>query len=52
MTAKAIFKLKPETEERKVRVWVVSDAYVGMKWEMEVEVPAVPKVVDEGKKRL
>jgi len=51
MTAKAVMKLKPETEERKVMVWVVSDAYVGMKWEVEVEVPAVPKVVDEGKKR-
>lgn len=49
-TAKAVVKLKPETEERKVRVWVFSDAYVGMKWEVEVEVPAVPKVVDEGKK--
>lgn len=50
VTARAVIKLKPETQERKVRVWVVSDAYVGMEWEVEVEVPGAPKVVDKGKK--
>ena len=49
-TARAVFKLKPETKERKVTVCVVSDAYVGLQWEVEVDVPAVPLVEeDEGK---
>ena len=49
-TARAVIKLEPETEERKLKVLVVSDAYVGMKWEVEVEVPAVPRVEEGGKK--
>ena len=51
-TARAVFKLKPETRERKVTVCVVSDAYVGLQWEVEVDVPAVPLVEeDEGKNK-
>ena len=50
VSARAMLRLKPETEERKLRLLVVSDAYIGMKWEMEVEVPAVPKLDDGGKK--
>ena len=51
-TARAVFKLKPETRERKLTVCVVSDAYVGLQWEVEVDVPAVPLVEDdEGKKK-
>lgn len=50
VTARAVFKLQPGHEERKVRLFVVSDAYVGLERQKEVEVPAVPKVEDEGKK--
>ena len=51
-TARAVFNLKPETRERKVTVCVVSDAYVGLQWEVEVDVPAVPLVEeDEGKNK-
>lgn len=51
-TAKAFFKLKPEAVERKLEVYVVSDAYVGMTWKIEgVDVPAAPAVEMDGKKR-
>ena len=51
-TARAVLKLKPETRERKVTVYVLSDAYVGLQWDMEVGVPAVPLVGDdEGRKK-
>ncbi|KAL8747921.1 MAG: hypothetical protein Q9190_000245 [Brigantiaea leucoxantha] len=39
--AKARFKLEPGTRQRKVEVWVISDAYVGMEWKVAgVEIPA------------
>ena len=44
----------PEEEaegERVLNVRVVSDSYIGMEWAVDgVEVPAAPRVVDEGKK--
>ena len=47
-TARSMIKLSPERVERKVDVFVISDAYVGMEWRIEgVEVPSVP-VVEEG----
>ena len=50
-SAKAKVQLKPETVERKLRIYVMSDAYVGMRWELDTEVPAVPSVDDDGKKK-
>lgn len=45
-------KLAGSAVERRFDVWIMSDSYVGMKWVIEgVEVPAVPVVVDEGKKK-
>ena len=56
LSAKAEIKL-PEEEQggfkdgRKCDVWVVSDGYVGMMYKVSgVEIPDVPKVVDDGKK--
>ena len=51
-TVKTMFKLKPEPMERKVEILIVSDAYVGMMWKIEsVDLPAVPMVGDDGKKK-
>ena len=48
----SVVKLEPESVVRKVDVLVVSDAYLGMMWRIDgVEVPAVPTVEDEGKKK-
>jgi antiviral helicase SLH1 len=56
LSAKAEIKL-PEDEEggfkdgRKCDVWVVSDGYVGMMYKVTgLEIPDVPRVVDDGKK--
>ena len=52
ITATANMKLQNSEKERTVHVWVFSDSYVGMEWKIEgVEIPAVPRVEDEGKKR-
>lgn len=55
-TARAVLKF-PEDESggfqdgRKVDVWVASDGYLGMVYKVKgVEIPDVPKVMDEGKK--
>lgn len=50
--ARAAIKL-PETDtERRLDVWVISDSYIGLQWKVEaVDVPAVPRTVDDGKKR-
>ena len=51
-TSKAMVKLEPESVARKVDLLIVSDAYIGMEWRVEgVEVPAVPVVEDDGKKK-
>ena len=51
-TARALIKLPESTAERRVDVLVVSDAYVGMVWEVEgIEVPPVPQGFDDGKKQ-
>ena len=47
-TSRTLFKLKPDSAERKAEVLVVSDAYVDMVWKMAVDIPAVPRV-DAGK---
>ncbi|KAF2766453.1 Sec63-domain-containing protein [Teratosphaeria nubilosa] len=49
-SARAVIKVPQGERERKVRVLVVSDAYIGMEWKVEgdVEVPGVPRVVDDG----
>nr|POE89847.1 putative helicase mug81 [Quercus suber] len=45
-------KLPPSGVERRVLVQVVSDSYIGMQWDVaDVEVPAPPKVVDDGGKK-
>ncbi|KAL9105154.1 MAG: hypothetical protein Q9187_008801 [Circinaria calcarea] len=50
-TAKAVMKLPDSEKERKVDVTVISDSYIGMEWRIEgVEVPAVPRGLEEGKK--
>ena len=52
-TVRTLIRL-PEEEaegERLLNVRVVSDSYIGMEWAVDgVEVPAAPRVVDEGKK--
>ncbi|KAM3413528.1 putative helicase mug81 [Cercospora zeina] len=52
-TAKSSVSLPGSDVERKIRVVVVSDAYIGMEWvvEEDVEVPPVPRVVDDGLKK-
>ncbi|MCJ1382493.1 hypothetical protein MMC17_005606 [Xylographa soralifera] len=50
-TARAAIKLPESNGERKLDVWVVSDSYIGLQWKVEaVEIPAVPKAIDDGKK--
>ncbi|KAI5357013.1 putative helicase, AAA+ ATPase domain, Sec63 domain, Helicase superfamily 1/2, ATP-binding protein [Septoria linicola] len=51
-STKSSVKLPEADVERKVRVVVVSDSYIGMEWVLEdVEVPPVPRVVDDGLKK-
>ena len=50
-SARAVLHLMPQAVERKVKIYVVSDAYVGMRWELDVEVPGAPSVDDDGKKK-
>ena len=51
-TSRSVVKLAPETVERKVDVWVISDAYVGIEWRTEgVVVPGVPVLEDDGGKK-
>ncbi|KAL9120054.1 MAG: hypothetical protein Q9187_003393 [Circinaria calcarea] len=50
-TAKVVMKLPDSEKERKVDVTVISDSYIGMEWRISgVEVPAVPRGLEEGKK--
>ena len=50
--ATAHMKLPNSGEERLVNVWVFSDSYMGMEWRIEdVEIPATPRVEEEGKKQ-
>ena len=52
-TTKATLRLPDADSERKVKVVVVSDSYIGMEWSVEdVEVPAPPKVADGLKNAL
>jgi antiviral helicase SLH1 len=45
-------KLPDVTQERLVDLVVRSDGYIGMEWKAEkIEIPTVPVVVDDGKKR-
>ena len=51
-TSRTVIKLLPEGRERRVDVLVISDAYLGMMWNVDgVEVPAVPVVEDDGGKK-
>lgn len=51
-STRAMIKLPDSDVERRMKVMVVSDSYVGMEWHLdEIEVPAPPKVVDDGKKQ-
>ncbi|KAK4495640.1 hypothetical protein PRZ48_012908 [Zasmidium cellare] len=51
-STKVSVRLPESREERVLRVSVVSDSYVGMEWGVEgVEVPAPPRVVDDGMKK-
>ncbi|GAB1729288.1 hypothetical protein NU195Hw_g3501t1 [Hortaea werneckii] len=51
-STKATIKLPQCDVERKMKIMVISDSYIGMEWHLdEVEVPAPPKVVvDDSKK--
>ena len=50
---RSMIKLPEAVDERKMSVVVISDSYIGMEWGIEgdVEVPGVPKVVDDGLKK-
>ena len=49
---RSTIKLPESTDERKVNVVVVSDSYIGMQWQVDnIDIPAVPKVVDDGSKK-
>ncbi|MCJ1472691.1 hypothetical protein MMC13_001340 [Lambiella insularis] len=51
VSARAPIKIPESDRERLFDIWVVSDSYIGLQWKVEaVEVPGVPKAVDEGKK--
>lgn len=50
-SVRAMIHIRPKTVERKLKVYVVSDAYVRMKWEVDVGVPGVPTVEEDGKKK-
>ena len=50
-TARVVLKLPDCERARKLDAYVVSDSYVGMEWVIrEVEIPAAPRVEEEGKK--
>ncbi|KAL8825535.1 MAG: hypothetical protein Q9191_004350 [Dirinaria sp. TL-2023a] len=49
-SARATIRLKPEAMERRLTLLVISDAYIGMRWDLEMEVPGVPKLDDGGEK--
>lgn len=49
-SARATVHLIPKIVERMLKVYVMSDSYVGLRWEIDVEVPGVPSVEDDGKK--
>lgn len=51
-TSRSVLKLKPGNAERKVDVFVASDAYVKMLWKIEgIEIPAAPIVEDYNEKK-
>ncbi|KAG9670241.1 Sec63-domain-containing protein, partial [Aureobasidium melanogenum] len=51
-TSRSKIRLPPADGERMVSVKVVSDGYIGMEWHVEdVEIPAPPRVVDDGLKK-
>lgn len=56
LSARAVIKLPEEesgrvSDGRMVDVWVVSDGYLGMLYKVKgVQIPDVPRVVDDGKK--
>ena len=54
LTARTTLKIPPTTDgnERKMDVSVVSDSYLGMEWKLhDIEVPAIPMIEDDGKKK-
>ena len=51
-TTRSFIKLPESGGERKMKVQVVSDSYIGMEWQVDdVDVPAPPKIVDDGGKK-
>jgi antiviral helicase SLH1 len=51
-STRTIIKLPQSDVGRNVKVEVMSDSYIGMAWQVDdVEVPAAPKVVDDGSKK-
>lgn len=51
-TSRSVLKLKPGNAERKVDVFVASDAYVKMLWKTEgIEIPAAPIFKDYNEKK-
>ena len=50
-STRATMKLPETSAERKVVVRLISDSYIGMEWTLDyIDIPAPPKVVDEGRK--
>jgi len=51
-STRAVIKLPDSDVERKLKVVVVSDSYIGMEWQLDdIEIPTPPKVVDDGSKK-
>ncbi|KAK5127281.1 hypothetical protein LTR08_004459 [Meristemomyces frigidus] len=51
-STRSVIRLPESNMERKMKVMVISDSYIGMEWHVDdVEVPAPPKVVDDGLKK-
>lgn len=52
LNTKVAVKLQESIDVRQVNIIVISDGYIGMEWKVdEVEVPAAPKVADDGLKK-
>ncbi|KAK3686849.1 putative steryl acetyl hydrolase mug81 [Vermiconidia calcicola] len=50
---RCVIKLPDSGTERKVKVLVVSDSYIGMAWPVgDLDIPAPPQVVDDGSKKF
>ena len=52
LSSRTQVKLPAQDQARKLQITIISDSYIGMEWQPNaVEVPAAPKVVDDGLKK-